>query len=180
MMHDFAITDRHALFLDLPVTFQIGLVGRGMPYAWDDDYPARIGVMELDDPGAVRWFPIDPGYVFHVGGAHTDRRGRIVLDGCRYSPADMAVAWARHRRHRDGPGRRGRRARGGPAAPVDDRPGDRHRHRDRSGTSVRSSSPPWTTGWSGGPRGTSTRCPSRRSCTTTRPARSARTSWGRT
>ena len=38
MMHDFAITDRHALFLDLPVTFQIGLVGRGMPYAWDDDY----------------------------------------------------------------------------------------------------------------------------------------------
>jgi carotenoid cleavage dioxygenase len=95
MMHDFAITDRHALFLDLPVTFQIGLVGRGMPYAWDDDYPARIGVMELADPGPVRWFPIDPGYVFHVGGAHTDPRGRIVLDGCRYSPADMAVAWSR-------------------------------------------------------------------------------------
>jgi len=95
MMHDFAITDRHAVFLDLPVTFQIGLVGRGMPYAWDDGYPARIGVMALERPGEVRWFPIQPGYVFHVGGAHTDRRGRIVLDGCRYTPADIRVAWHR-------------------------------------------------------------------------------------
>jgi carotenoid cleavage dioxygenase-like enzyme len=95
MMHDFAITDRHALFLDLPVTFQIGLLGRGLPYAWDDGYPARIGVMELDRPGPVRWFPVEPGYVFHVGGAHTDPRGRIVLDGCRYTPADTVAMWGR-------------------------------------------------------------------------------------
>jgi carotenoid cleavage dioxygenase-like enzyme len=93
MMHDFAITERHALFLDLPITFQIGLLGRGMPYAWDDGYPARIGVMELDRPGVVRWFPIEPGYVFHVGAAHTDARGRIVLDGCRYSAADTVAMW---------------------------------------------------------------------------------------
>lgn len=94
MMHDFAITDRHALFLDLPVTFQIGLIGHGMPYTWDDGYPARIGVMELARPGVVRWFPIEPGYVFHVGGAHTEPDGRIVLDGCRYSPADTLAMWA--------------------------------------------------------------------------------------
>ena len=96
MMHDFAITDRHAVFLDLPITFQIGPDRRGgLPYGWDDGYPARIGVMALDRPGAVRWFAIDPGYVFHVGGAHSDARGRIVLDGCRYGAADITALWGR-------------------------------------------------------------------------------------
>ncbi len=95
MMHDFAITDRHALFLDLPITFRFDLLGHGMPFAWDDGYGARIGVMELDRPGEVRWFEIDPAYVFHVGGAHTDAGGRIVLDGCRYSAPDTVAMWGR-------------------------------------------------------------------------------------
>jgi carotenoid cleavage dioxygenase len=94
MMHDFAITDRHAVFLDLPVTFQPALLGHGMPFAWDDGYGARLGVMALDRPGEVRWFPVDPCYVFHVGNAHTDPAGRIVLDVVRYAPADIRVMWA--------------------------------------------------------------------------------------
>jgi carotenoid cleavage dioxygenase len=93
MMHDFAITDRHAVFLDLPITFQAELVGRGMPYSWDDRYGARLGVMALDAPGKVRWFEIDPCFVFHVGNARTDAAGRIVLDGARYSPADTVAMW---------------------------------------------------------------------------------------
>jgi carotenoid cleavage dioxygenase-like enzyme len=93
MMHDFAITERHAVFLDLPVTFRHDLIGHGMPYAWDDGYGARVGVMELARPGEVSWFEIDPCYVFHVGGAHTDDRGRVVLDGARYSPADTVAMW---------------------------------------------------------------------------------------
>ncbi len=95
MMHDFAITDRHALFLDLPMTFKLENLGGGMPYRWDDAYPSRIGVMPLDRPGQVQWFPIDPCYVFHVGGARTDEAGRIVLDACRYSAADAVVMWDR-------------------------------------------------------------------------------------
>ena len=66
-----------------------------MPYSWDDTYPARIGVMPLERPGEVMWLPIDPCYVFHVGGAHEDAAGRIVLDGCRYTPAAISAAWAR-------------------------------------------------------------------------------------
>jgi carotenoid cleavage dioxygenase-like enzyme len=96
MMHDFAITERHALFLDLPMVFRPeNLGGGGMPYRWDDAYPARIGVMPLERPGEVQWFPIDPCYVFHVGGARTDEAGRIVLDACRYSAADAVVMWDR-------------------------------------------------------------------------------------
>ncbi|MQA61673.1 MAG: carotenoid oxygenase, partial [Actinophytocola sp.] len=36
------------------------------PYAWDAAYPARIGVLPRDgDAGDIRWFDIDPCYVFH-------------------------------------------------------------------------------------------------------------------
>jgi carotenoid cleavage dioxygenase-like enzyme len=94
MMHDFAITDRHALFLDLPMVFKLENVGRSLPYAWDPTYTARIGVMPLDRPGEVRWFEIDPCYVFHIGGAHTDAAGRIVLDGCRYAEDGIERVWA--------------------------------------------------------------------------------------
>ncbi|MDN5857434.1 MAG: carotenoid oxygenase family protein [Pseudonocardia sp.] len=93
MMHDFAITDRHAVFLDLPMTFQLPLLDRGMPYGWDDGYGARIGVMPLDRPGEVAWFDVDPCYVFHVGNAHTDTQGRVVLDAARYAPADAVAMW---------------------------------------------------------------------------------------
>jgi carotenoid cleavage dioxygenase len=94
MMHDFAITDRHALFLDLPMVFTPERLGRGMPYGWDGAYPARIGVMPLDRPGDVRWIGIDPCYVFHVGGAHTGPDGRIVLEGCRYAAEGIDRLWS--------------------------------------------------------------------------------------
>jgi carotenoid cleavage dioxygenase len=112
MMHDFALTERHVVVLDLPVTFDldmatadvprparplvrgvlgriigrnpvpeplIALVARGgggaatLPYRWNPDYPARIGVLPRDAEGdAVRWFDIDPCYVFHTLNAYDD------------------------------------------------------------------------------------------------------------
>ncbi|MGF7236232.1 MAG: carotenoid oxygenase family protein, partial [Frankia sp.] len=94
MMHDFAITQRHVIWLDLPVVFDLGLVGNTMPYRWDDTYGARLGVMPLGG-GETRWFNVDPCYVFHVGNAHEDTDGRIVLDAIRYSRDGFAVAWPR-------------------------------------------------------------------------------------
>ena len=93
MMHDFAITDRHAVFLDLPMTFSLDRLSQGMPYGWDEAYGARIGVMPLDRPGEVTWFDVDPAYVFHVGNAATDASGRVVLDAARYAPADAVAMW---------------------------------------------------------------------------------------
>jgi carotenoid cleavage dioxygenase-like enzyme len=93
MVHDFAITDRHAVFLDLPMVFSFERLAQGMPFAWDDAYGARIGVMPLDRPGEVRWFDVEPNYVFHVGNAHTDAAGRVVLDAARYAPADAVRMW---------------------------------------------------------------------------------------
>lgn len=96
MMHDFAITTRYVVWLDLPLTYRPELVGRTVPYRWDDEYGARIGIMAKDDPNArVRWFDIDPCYVFHIGGACEDADGRIVIDGVRYPPAAIAASWER-------------------------------------------------------------------------------------
>ena len=94
MMHDFAITAEHAVFLDLPMTFSEQRRDNGeMPFAWDDGYGARIGVMPLSRPGTVRWFDVEPGYVFHVGNAFADGAGRVVLDGARYSRDGILGAW---------------------------------------------------------------------------------------
>ncbi|MCP2334975.1 carotenoid oxygenase family protein [Actinomadura rupiterrae] len=95
MMHDFAITDRYVVWLDLPMVFDMDLLGRGMPYRWDGSYGARIGVMPREGATrAVRWFDVDPCYVFHVGNAHEDDQGRVVLTGVRYDEAEIASLWS--------------------------------------------------------------------------------------
>src|SRR6478735_4371828 len=89
MMHDFAITATHVIFMDLPVLFNldIALATKGaMPYRWDDGYGARFGVLRRDDPfGEIRWFDIEPCYIFHVANAYDGVDGNsIVLQAVRY------------------------------------------------------------------------------------------------
>lgn len=75
LMHDFALTADHVVFLDLPVVFNprvalTGPVDRDPPYRWDDGYGARLGVLRRDDPfGPIRWLDIEPCYVFHIANA---------------------------------------------------------------------------------------------------------------
>lgn len=88
MMHDFAITGRYAIFMDLPVVFSLeeALKG-GMPFHWSDDYPARMGIMPRDGHDAdVQWFEIDPCFIFHTLNAFDENDGKtVVLDACRSS-----------------------------------------------------------------------------------------------
>jgi len=85
MMHDFALTAGHVIFMDLPIVFNAeAAVAGDMPFRWDDGYGARLGVMRRDDPfGPIRWFDIDPCYVFHVANAY-DVGNSIVLQAVRY------------------------------------------------------------------------------------------------
>jgi len=88
MMHDFAMTARYVVFMDLPIVFNLdaAISGSGMPYRWDDDYGARLGVLRRDDPfGVIRWFDIDPCYVFHVANAFDSPDGNCIeLQAVRY------------------------------------------------------------------------------------------------
>ncbi|HKP58977.1 MAG TPA: carotenoid oxygenase family protein [Polyangiales bacterium] len=82
MMHDFAVTATRAVFFDLPVVFDLQLIAQGhtMPFRWDDDYGARIGVMRRDGDGSdLRWIEIPACYVYHVFNAYDDGE-RIVVD----------------------------------------------------------------------------------------------------
>jgi carotenoid cleavage dioxygenase-like enzyme len=64
MMHDFMITRDHAIFMDLPVVFDLS--NPVAPIRWDDDYGARIGIVDrMGTDADVRWFEVDPCYVFH-------------------------------------------------------------------------------------------------------------------
>jgi carotenoid cleavage dioxygenase len=85
MMHDFALTERSAIFFDLPVIFDFGRAIRGvLPYRWDDGHRARIGIVPRDGArGDVRWLPIAPCFVFHLANAYEDE-ARIVIEGIRY------------------------------------------------------------------------------------------------
>lgn len=91
MMHDFALSAEHIVLMDLPVVFRLDIARnspRDMPYRWSDDYGARLGVLRRDDPyGSIRWFDIDPCYVFHVLNAFdktTDDGKLLVLQAARY------------------------------------------------------------------------------------------------
>ncbi|GAA0938331.1 carotenoid oxygenase family protein [Actinocorallia libanotica] len=90
MMHDFAITENHVVWLDLPVVFDLEMIGTGLPYRWDDGYGARVGLMPRRGDGEVRWFEVEPCYVFHVGNAWEDAAGRVVVDAVHY-PRDVFV-----------------------------------------------------------------------------------------
>ena len=85
MMHDFNITRNHVIFMDLPAVFDLDLAIRGeMPIRWDDAYPARLGVMPRDGTDAsVRWYDIDPCYVFHPMNSYEDG-DTFVLDVARF------------------------------------------------------------------------------------------------
>ncbi|MCK2245466.1 MULTISPECIES: carotenoid oxygenase family protein [unclassified Crossiella] len=95
MMHDFAITANHVLWLDLPMTASPELmVAGGMPFAWNDNYPARIGVMPRHGSSAdVRWIEVDSCYVFHVANAAENPDGTITFDAVRYTPAMIQKVW---------------------------------------------------------------------------------------
>lgn len=86
MVHDCSITESSLVLYDLPVTFDLdaAMTGSAFPYLWDEDYGARVGVMPLGgQPDEVRWFEVEPCYVFHPLNAHDDG-GSVVLDVVRH------------------------------------------------------------------------------------------------
>lgn len=86
MVHDFALTASHVVFMDLPVVFDMVLAMRGtMPFKWSDKYGARLGILPRGGGiEALRWVEIEACYVFHVGNAFEEPDGTIVVDVAWY------------------------------------------------------------------------------------------------
>jgi carotenoid cleavage dioxygenase len=140
MMHDFAITRNHTVFMDLPLVFDLEQLPSGIPFSFKPDAGARLGVLPRNGTNAdVRWFEIDPCYVFHTVNAHESEDGRtITLDASRMPGAFVGSS--------DEYGNVGRLHRwtidletgGVTDQQIDDRPGDFGRVDDRAvGTRAR-------------------------------------------
>jgi carotenoid cleavage dioxygenase-like enzyme len=83
MVHDCAITRTQVVVMDLPVTFSMWslLKREGFPYAWNRKHPARVGLLPREgDASGMRWYDVDPCYVFHPCNAYDLPDGTVVMD----------------------------------------------------------------------------------------------------
>lgn len=91
MMHDFIITEHHAVFLDSPIVFDVANLGRGPMVQWRPENGTRIGVIpRLGTADDVRWFDIDPGHVQHFWNGWCDG-DRIEFSGTRFEHPDFGI-----------------------------------------------------------------------------------------
>jgi len=82
-IHDCAITPQYVIVLDLPVTFSMALLlgGHPFPYRWNPDHPARVGLLPRAGTAAdIRWYAVDPCFVFHPANAFERADGSVVID----------------------------------------------------------------------------------------------------
>lgn len=93
MMHDFAITERHVVFLDLPLVFDAERLMQGkFPVVYRRELGARIGVLPRYGVASdVRWFEVVPGAVFHTVNAW-EEGDAVVLVACRMEQTDVLAA----------------------------------------------------------------------------------------
>lgn len=83
MMHDFAVSSRRVVIFDLPALFDLPAMLSGGPgIRWEPANGARIGVLDRDAlDAAVRWFEVEPFWMFHTLNAFDDGEV-VVVDGC--------------------------------------------------------------------------------------------------
>lgn len=76
MVHDFAVTERHLVFLLPPLVWEQARADAGASFldshAWRPQLGLRVLVLPKDRLDAPRWFELPAGFVFHVGNAWED------------------------------------------------------------------------------------------------------------
>jgi carotenoid cleavage dioxygenase-like enzyme len=72
VMHDFAITENHVVFVDSPMILDIMAALRGEPmFRWDPEHQTRVGIMPRDGD-QVTWYETEAAYVNHFWNAWED------------------------------------------------------------------------------------------------------------
>ena len=90
MVHDCAITESQVLILDLNVNFSVqsALKGSLLPYQWNQKHQARIGLLPFGGSAQdIRWYNIDPCFIFHTMNADDLDTGDVVMDAVVHSKA---------------------------------------------------------------------------------------------
>ncbi|KAG4981560.1 hypothetical protein JHK85_035518 [Glycine max] len=86
MMHDFAITENYAIFLDLPLIFRPKemVKNKTLIFSFDSTKKARFGVLPryAKDEKLIRWFELPNCFIFHNANAW-EEEDEVVLITCR-------------------------------------------------------------------------------------------------
>ena len=85
MVHDFAITERHLVFVFSPITYDREAAGDGAfldAFTWRPELGSRALVVSKDDWSVRRWYELPSGFSFHFGNAWEDASGVIRFDYC--------------------------------------------------------------------------------------------------
>ena len=92
MMHDFAITENYSIFMDLPLTFSMQRMQKGLPgLMFERDKPSRFGIVKRHgDNSNIRWFGTPACYIFHTLNAY-EEGDEVVLIACRMSSTNVLV-----------------------------------------------------------------------------------------
>ncbi|KAL4601063.1 hypothetical protein ACB092_11G244700 [Castanea dentata] len=92
MMHDFAITENYAIFMDLPLYFRPKEMVKGnkLIFTFDATKNARFGVLPryAKDELQIRWFELPNCFIFHNANAW-EEEDEVVLITCRLQNPDL-------------------------------------------------------------------------------------------
>ncbi|XP_020104799.1 carotenoid 9,10(9',10')-cleavage dioxygenase [Ananas comosus] len=91
MMHDFAITENYAIFMDLPLYFRPKEMVKGkLIFTFDPTKKARFGVLPrcAKDDSQIRWFELPNCFIFHNANAW-EEGDEVVLVTCRLQNPDL-------------------------------------------------------------------------------------------
>jgi carotenoid cleavage dioxygenase len=83
MMHDFIVTEEHAVFPGFPVVADLSrLKAGGQHWAWDAGKESFVGIMPRDGQvGEMRWFSAPACSVFHFVNGYTEG-SKVHMDMC--------------------------------------------------------------------------------------------------
>jgi all-trans-8'-apo-beta-carotenal 15,15'-oxygenase len=94
MVHDFAVTQNHLVFLLPPLIYQASRYQSGQSFStshvWTPTLGLRVMVLPKNQPDKPKWYELPSGMVFHIGNACEDS-GIIRLD-CMRAPS----SWYAH------------------------------------------------------------------------------------
>lgn len=92
MMHDFAITENYAIFMDLPLYFRPKemVKEKKLIFSFDSTKKARFGVLPryAKNESLIKWFELPNCFIFHNANAWEDA-DEIVLITCRLENPDL-------------------------------------------------------------------------------------------
>jgi len=97
-VHDFAVTQRHLVFLLPPLFFNLEELEQGASFAeaceWQPKFGMRALVIAKED-WSQRWYDLPLGFLFHTGNAWEDEAGVIRLDYMRAGdPYSLVAGWS--------------------------------------------------------------------------------------